>query len=180
MQMVIDFMWEDVLFFFFVYLFFVMFYVFLYLGKDFEGQFCVGIYGDVVEEIDDVVGCICVALEEVGMVENIFILFISDNGLWIIKGVDGGLVGYFWDGKGSIWEGGMWVLGIVCWLGIIVFGQVQCMFVNMMDWYMILLGFVGQDIFEDWIVDGGDFCFFLCGEMFLDCFFFYYGFGNQL
>ncbi|MET2984603.1 sulfatase family protein [Aureibaculum conchae] len=100
---------------FFVYLPYAMPHVPLYPGKDFQNKSERGEYGDVIEEIDWSVGKIIQTLEKLKIDKNTVVFFASDNGPWIIKGLKGGSSGLFRDGKGSTWEGGMRVPGIIYW-----------------------------------------------------------------
>lgn len=179
-QSAIDFIKADPTAPFFVYLPFAMPHVPLHPGAAFAGRSKAGIYGDVVEEIDDAVGRIRSALQEAGLSENTLMLFTSDNGPWIIKGPKGGSAGHLRDGKGSTWEGGMRVPGIVCWPGKIAPGQVQRTPANTMDWYTTLLGLAGQPLPAGRPVDGQDLGPLLRGDTLAERPFFYYGPGNQL
>lgn len=100
---------------FFVYLPYAMPHVPLFPGKGFQNTSERGQYGDVIEEIDWSVGQIIGALEKLDLDKNTVVFFASDNGPWIIKHLKGGSSGLFRDGKGSTWEGGMRVPGIIYW-----------------------------------------------------------------
>lgn len=103
----------------------------LYVSEKFKGKSRRGLLGDVMAEIDNSVARIRQSLEESGIAENTILIFSSDNGPWIryqdtihdAKYGEARLrVGYaqpFRDGKGSDWEGGHRVAGIVCWPGTI-------------------------------------------------------------
>lgn len=45
-------------------------------------------------------------------------------------------------GKGVLYEGGIWVLMIICWLGIIMFNIIFDYLILMFDFYLILLEMV--------------------------------------
>lgn len=62
-----------------------------------------GAYGDVMAEVDWSVGELLDAVKD----QNAIVILTSDNGPWILKGLDGGSAGLFRDGKGSTWEGGV-------------------------------------------------------------------------
>jgi arylsulfatase A len=51
-------------------------------SKNFAGKSKFGAYGDVVEEIDAIVGSIMAKVESVGLTERTLIVFTSDNGPW--------------------------------------------------------------------------------------------------
>ncbi len=69
-----------------------------------------GLYGDVLEELDEGVGAIIKALEKSGRLENTLIIISSDNGPWFL-----GSAGAQRGRKGSTFEGGMHVPFIVHW-----------------------------------------------------------------
>ena len=72
-----------------------------------------GLYGDVIHEIDTSVGRILASLEEEGLEENTIVIFTSDNGPWLSYGGHSGSSGIFREGKGTNWEGGHRVPGII-------------------------------------------------------------------
>jgi arylsulfatase len=68
----------------------------------FAGKSPLGIYGDVIEEIDWSTGEIMAALKRTGVDDNTLVMFSSDNGPWY-QGSPGALRGR----KGSTYEGGV-------------------------------------------------------------------------
>ena len=68
----------------------------------FVGQSGMGLYGDVIQELDWSVGQVLQALEDNGVDQNTLVLFTSDNGPWY-QGSPGRLRGR----KGDTFEGGM-------------------------------------------------------------------------
>ena len=74
----------------------------LAVSEKFAGKSEMGLYGDVVEELDWSVGQLMTALEENGLTENTLVVFSSDNGPWF-QGSPGRLRGR----KGDTFEGGM-------------------------------------------------------------------------
>ena len=74
----------------------------LYCSPTFGGKSGMGIYGDVVQEIDWSVGQVMQALEANGVDQNTLVLFTSDHGPWF-QGSPGGLRGR----KGDTFEGGV-------------------------------------------------------------------------
>jgi len=68
----------------------------------FRGKSPLGMYGDVVEELDWSVGEVLGALKKTGQENNTLVLFSSDNGPWF-QGSPGKLRGR----KGMTWEGGV-------------------------------------------------------------------------
>lgn len=79
----------------------------LFASKDFLGKSKRGLYGDVIEEIDDGVGKIIKALKTKGLDRNTIVVFTSDNGPWLPFKNNGGSSGPLRAGKGTTWEGGM-------------------------------------------------------------------------
>lgn len=77
------------------------------------------LYGDVIRELDWSVGQVLQKLKSLGLEENTFVMFSSDNGPWY-----GGSTGSLRGMKGSGWEGGTRVPGIFRWPGKIPQEQV--------------------------------------------------------
>ncbi len=110
---------------FFLYLPHPMPHVPLHASEAFRGRSEQGLYGDVIEEIDDSVGRLLAALEETGTAENTLFLFTSDNGPWILYGNHAGSAGPFREAKGTTFEGGVRVPFLARWPGRIPAGAVQ-------------------------------------------------------
>lgn len=110
---------------FFLYLPFAMPHVPLAVRKGTEGRSGAGLYGDVIEEIDDAVGAVLSALAKHGLNENTLVIFTSDNGPWLSYGDHAGTAGPLREGKGTVWEGGVRVPFLARWPGRIPAGAVQ-------------------------------------------------------
>jgi arylsulfatase A len=91
---------------FFLYLAHSMPHVPIYVSPEFEGSSELGLYGDVVQELDWSTGQVVEKLKELGLLENTLVIFTSDNGPWLVMGDEGGSAGPLRDGKGSAFEGG--------------------------------------------------------------------------
>lgn len=91
---------------FFLYLAHTMPHVKLAVSDEFKGKSEGGLYGDVIEEIDYNVGRILTKLKETGLDENTYVVFISDNGPWWIKGKNAGHADPLRGAKTSAWDGG--------------------------------------------------------------------------
>ena len=55
----------------------------VYASDEFKGKSLRGLYGDVIEEIDAMVGALMAKLVAEGIAENTLMVFTSDNGPWI-------------------------------------------------------------------------------------------------
>ncbi len=166
---------------FFVYLPYAMPHVPLYPGTDFKGKSERGTYGDVVEEIDWSVGEIIKTLEKLNIDKNTIVFFASDNGPWIIKDLEGGSAGLFRDGKGSTWEGGMRVPGIVYWPETID-PTINTSIATVKDIYVTALNLAGAKLPSDIEIDGNNLSSILLNneKSTQQQPFFYYGLSNRL
>lgn len=97
----------------------------LYAGETFRGKSSGGIYGDVLEEFDSVVGRILGFLKDNHLEENTLVIFTSDNGPWLTYGDHAGTAGPLREGKGTVYEGGTRVPMVAKWPGHIPAGSVQ-------------------------------------------------------
>lgn len=104
---------------FFLYLAHSMPHVPINASKSFRGTSKQGLYGDVIQEIDDAVGRILKTLREQGLEENTIVIFTSDNGPWLGYGNRAGSAGGFREGKGTSYEGGQRVPFIIKWKGLV-------------------------------------------------------------
>jgi len=98
---------------FFVYLPHPQPHVPLFASEAFQQTQARGLYGDVISEIDWSVGQILSTLKKEGLDEKTLVVFTSDNGPWLSYGGHSGSPGIFKEGKGTNWEGGHRVPGIV-------------------------------------------------------------------
>ena len=118
---------------FFVYLPHTFPHVPLHVSDDFAGQSPLGLYGDVIMEIDWSVGKILETLERHDLDRRTLVIFTSDNGPWLIKSPYAGSTGPFREGKGTTFEGGHRVPLIMSWPGRIPPGIVSDEMVLAMD-----------------------------------------------
>ncbi len=91
---------------FFLYLAHSLPHIPLFASDEFVGSSKRGLYGDVLQEIDDGVGKILKTLKELNLAENTIVLFTSDNGPWKAFDTHGGSAGPLRAGKGTTFEGG--------------------------------------------------------------------------
>jgi arylsulfatase A-like enzyme len=110
-----------------------------------------GLYGDVVEGLDDTVGAIVTLLERRGELEDTLILVTSDNGPWY-EGNPGPVRGR----KNQTWEGGMRVPFIAHWPARIAPGRESDAPVVGVDLVPTLLALLGLPAPNDRILDGSD------------------------
>ncbi|MCG6924812.1 MAG: sulfatase [Acidobacteria bacterium] len=109
---------------FFVYLAHSMPHVPIFASEAFRGRTPRGLFGDVIEEIDDTVGRILDTLERLGLDESTLVIFTSDNGPWLSYGDHAGSAGPLREGKGTSFDGGVGVPFLARWPGRIPAGTV--------------------------------------------------------
>ena len=96
---------------FFIFLSHSMVHVPLFRSPAFVGKSALGLYGDVLEEIDWSVGAIVKTLKDQQIEDNTYVVFTSDNGPWLTYAPDhAGSAGPLRGGKGQTYEGGMRVM----------------------------------------------------------------------
>jgi arylsulfatase A-like enzyme len=99
-----------------------MVHVPLHVSEEWDGATGLGLYADVVAEIDDGVGRIIDTVNALGIEENTLIIFTSDNGPWLSYGDHGGQTGIYREGKGTTFEGGVRVPFVALWPGTVPAG----------------------------------------------------------
>ena len=90
---------------FFLYVPHIMPHVPLFVSEKFKGESGIGLYADVMMEIDWSVGEIMKALKQNGLENNTIVIFSSDNGPWISYGNHAGQSPFRGD-KATSWDGG--------------------------------------------------------------------------
>jgi arylsulfatase A-like enzyme len=116
-----------------------------------RGRSGAGLYGDVVEGLDDAVGAMIAALERRGQLDDTLILVTSDNGPWY-EGNPGAVRGR----KNQTWEGGMRVPFIAHWPARIRPGRSSDAPVVGVDLVPTLLALLDLPAPPDRILDGLD------------------------
>jgi len=134
---------------FFLYLPHTFPHVPLHAAEDRRGRSEAGLYGDVVEELDDSVGAVIDALERVGVADRSLVVVTSDNGPWF-QGSPGALRGR----KLDIFEGGMRVPFIARWPGRIPAGERREEPVVGIDLFPTVLDLLGLPLPDDRVLDG--------------------------
>jgi arylsulfatase A len=167
---------------FFFYLAHPMPHVPLFVSDKFEGKSELGLYGDVMMEIDWSVGQILEALKTHGLEENTLVLFTSDNGPWLSYGDHAGSADPLREGKGTSWEGGTRVPCIISWPGKIPAGTTSGAMWMTIDLLPTIANLVGAELPEHQI-DGRDVWPIIAGHPNAanphPAYFFYYA-NNQL
>jgi arylsulfatase A len=149
---------------FFLYLAYTMPHVPLFASEEFAGKSARGLYGDVVEELDANVGRVLEFLAKEGLDRNTLVVFTSDNGPWLIRGLAGGSAGLLQEGKGSTWEGGQRVPAIAWWPGTVKPAQTCRGLACNMDLFNTALELAGAEVPNDRVIDGVSLVKLLRGE----------------
>lgn len=102
---------------FFLYLPHVMPHVPIFASEKFKGRSELGLYGDVMEELDWSVGEVLGTLKRLKLEESTLVIFISDNGPFLSYGEHAGSAKPLREGKLTTFEGGMRVPCLVRWPG---------------------------------------------------------------
>ena len=104
-----------------------------------------GLYADVMAEIDAGVGELYAALAARGMADNTLLIFTSDNGPWLSYGGHAGRTGGLREGKGTSFEGGVRVPLLVHGAGVAV-GTVSTAPLMSIDWLPSIAALVGAPL----------------------------------
>ncbi|WP_164111667.1 MULTISPECIES: sulfatase [Sphingobacterium] len=127
----------------------------LHASPEFRGKSELGLYGDVIMELDWSVGEIVKTLKEEGIYDNTIFIFTSDNGPK--KGSALPLRGM----KAQTWEGGQRVPGIITWPAKIPEGIVNDQMVSTLDLFPTLAKIAGARLSRNLELDGLDITDFL-------------------
>ena len=153
---------------FFVYLPHTMPHIRLAASKEFAGKSSRGLYGDVVEELDDNVGRILKLLTELDLQDETYVIFTSDNGPWYLDGharlskqrdkggSHGGDADPLRGHKTSSWEGGVRVPTVVWAPGRVEAGTTSSKMAATIDLLPTLARLAGGKQPSDRIIDGND------------------------
>ena len=136
----------------------------LFASDEFYGKSKRGLYGDTVEEIDNAIGQILTELEKQKLTDNTMVIFTSDNGPWLNKGLEGGSEGPFKGGKFTCWEGGFREPCIISWPGTIPAGETKMEMASTLDVFPTILSLAGLPIPTDRVIDGYDLTGYLTGN----------------
>lgn len=115
------------------------------VSEKFKGKSELGLYGDVIMEIDWSVGKILESLKLNQIDNNTLVIFASDNGPWLNYGEWGGSAGPLREGKGTMWEGGARVPCIMRWPKQITSGRVSPKIAATIDILPTIAEVIGED-----------------------------------
>lgn len=151
---------------FFLYLAYSMPHLPVSAPAERQGRSRAGLYGDVIETLDWSAGEILRTLREQGLDGNTMVVFTSDNGPWhnlpprmLAGGVEPwhtGSKGLLRGAKGSTYEGGLRVPGIVRWPGVARSGQVCMDIASTLDLFPTIARAAGVGLPEGRVYDGYD------------------------
>jgi len=153
---------------FVLYLAHTMMHTIIGASPKFRGKSAGGLYGDVVEEFDYETGRLLDKLDELGLSDSTLVIYTSDNGPWNQpkyyekkKGHPEGSI--FWgeagplrNGKGSCYEGGYRLPGIVRWPGKVPAGRVSDAVFATIDFMPTFANLAGFEVPDDRVIDGID------------------------
>jgi arylsulfatase A len=141
---------------FFLYVAHAMPHVPLFVSGKFKDKTRLGLYGDVIAEIDWSVGQILEAVRREKLDDDTMVIFTSDNGPWLSYGNQGGSQGPFREGKGTAFEGGVRVPFVARWPGRIPTGVEKSEPAMTIDVLPTLATLSGAALPSDRIIDGKD------------------------
>lgn len=147
----------------------------LFTADDNAGRSDAGLYGDVVEGLDDGIGRIVDELDATGQLDNTIIVVTSDNGPWF-QGDAGDHRGR----KGMVYEGGQLVPFVVHWPAGVEGGQVIDTMTMGTDLMPTLLDWIGLPAPTDRVLDGSSMAPLIAGESDVASDFYYYYAGSEL
>lgn len=141
---------------FFYYLAHPMPHTPLHATKQFKGKSAAGLYGDVIEELDFHTGRLLDKVEELGLDENTYIIFASDNGPWWFKKPHAGCAEPLRSVKTSTYEGGLRVPFIIRAPGKVPAGTTCDLVTALIDLFPTIVGLAGAEPPTDRVIDGLD------------------------
>lgn len=167
---------------FLVYLPHSMVHVPLYVSDAFKGKSGVGLFGDVVMEVDWSMGQIMSTLRKHDLEEQTLVVFTTDNGPWLSYGDHAGSAAPLREGKGTMWEGGCRVPTLMQWKGKVPAGSACNELASTIDILPTISNLIDADL-PDHQIDGKDIQPLMFGEADAksphEYFYHYYG-GGQL
>lgn len=141
---------------FFFYLAHPMPHTPLAASAQFKGKSNAGLYGDVVEELDYHTGRLLDKIKELGLDDNTYIIFASDNGPWWKEKNHAGHCEPLRSAKTSTYEGGLRVPFIIRAPGKVPAGTTSDLVTAMIDILPSIAKITGAKVPADRVIDGLD------------------------
>ncbi|MDP2827963.1 MAG: arylsulfatase [Sulfuricellaceae bacterium] len=128
-------------------------HIFTRLSPKWENKTGYGLFADGMAELDHEVGVLLNKLDELKIADNTIVVFTSDNGAEIVSWPDGGNTPFKGE-KGTTWEGGMRVPGVVRWPGVIKPGAIYNNIISQEDWAPTFLAAAGDPDVKNKLLKG--------------------------
>ena len=141
---------------FFFYLAHPMPHTTLAASEQFLGKSKAGLYGDVIEELDFHTGRLLDKVKELGLDDNTYIIFYSDNGPWWIKKDHAGHAEPLRSAKTSTYDGGLRVPFIIRAPGKVPAGKSSDLVTASIDLLPTIAKLTGAKVPKDRVIDGLD------------------------
>jgi arylsulfatase A-like enzyme len=165
---------------FFLYLAHPMPHVPLAASANFKGKSGMGLFGDVIMELDWSLGEILKTLDDEHLTENTLLIVTSDNGPWLNFGDNAGSSGGFREGKTTTWDGGTRVPCLMRWPGHIEAGSINSKLMVNVDLLPTIAAATGATL-PTQKIDGINFLHLLTGKTATpprEVFYYYFGRNN--
>ena len=166
---------------FFLYLAHPLPHVPLAVSDKFKGKSELGLFGDVIMELDWSLGQILKTLDDEQLAASTILIVTSDNGPWLNFGAHAGSSGGFREGKQTTWDGGTRVPFLIRWPGMIEAGGVNSELFTNMDLLPTIVAATGAALPKNRI-DGMNFLPLLTGKTNRgprEIFYYYFGVGSN-
>lgn len=140
---------------FFAWMNFTRMHVFTHVREEFRGKSGMpgNEYADGMWEMDQNVGKLLKAVDDLGIVNNTIVIFTTDNGPNQFSWPDAATTP-FRSEKDSNWEGAFRVPAMIRWPGHIKPGEVSNEMVSGLDWFPTLLAAAGDTTVKDRLLKG--------------------------
>lgn len=125
----------------------------IFVSDRFAGKSKISLFHDVLMEIDWSVGKVMEALKQNDLLKNTLVVFLSDNGPWLIFGNHGGSALPFSGGKKQTLEGGVRVPCIMSLPGLIPAASECHELATIMDFYPTIAALTHAEMTRE-IIDG--------------------------
>ncbi|WP_448537181.1 arylsulfatase [Sphingobium yanoikuyae] len=125
-----------------------------HLPPEYDGVTGYGLYADGVKQMDDHVGELLDLLEELGVADDTFVMFSTDNGAASNSWPDGGNQPFRGEKGVGGYEGGFRVPCVVSWPGHVQENVATGEFMAMEDWMPTILSALGEPELKDELLKG--------------------------